>query len=140
MEDQLDKLREFHRRFGAWLEDEPTVDVPEEVVALRFELIREELEEYREAAGRGDLVGVADALTDLLYVVLGTYVSHGLHRHAAPLFDEVHDSNMSKLDERGRPIHRDDGKVLKSDRFREPDLEGILEATGGDPREKRGDP
>lgn len=132
MQEQLDKLREFHRTFGAWLEDEPTVDVPDEVVALRFELIREELEEYREAAARGDLVGVADALTDLLYVVLGTYVSHGLQRHAGPLFDEVHDSNMSKLDDRGRPIYRDDGKVLKSDGFREPDLKAVLERGGGD--------
>lgn len=126
MQQQLDKLRQFHRTFGAWLEDAPTVELPDEVVQLRFELIREELEEYREAAERRDLVGVADALTDLLYVVLGTYVSHGLHLHAVPLFDEVHDSNMSKLDEDGRPIHRNDGKVLKSDLFHEPDLEGVL--------------
>lgn len=132
MQDQLDKLREFHRTFGAWLEDEPTVDVPDEVIELRFALIHEELEEYRDAAGRRDLVGVADALTDLLYVVLGTYVSHGLHVHAEPLFDEVHDSNMSKLDEAGRPIYRDDGKVLKSDSFREPDLEGVLRGATGD--------
>jgi predicted HAD superfamily Cof-like phosphohydrolase len=69
---------------------------------------------------------VADALTDLAYVVFGTYVAHGLQDVAEALFDEVHRSNMSKLDENGRPIYRPDGKVLKSNRFREPDLAAIL--------------
>ncbi len=126
MIDQLNMLREFHHTFRAHVEDEPTTDLAAEVIALRVSLIQEELDEYRKAAEAGDLVEVADALSDLMYVVLGTYVAHGLHLHAEPLFEEVHRSNMSKLDEAGEPIFRDDGKVLKSDRFEQPNLESIL--------------
>jgi predicted HAD superfamily Cof-like phosphohydrolase len=122
----LDKLVEFHCVFGTHVEDKPTADLPDEVISLRVSLIQEELDEYRRAAEARDLIAVADALTDLAYVVFGTYVAHGLQDVAEALFDEVHRSNMSKLDENGRPIHRADGKVLKSERFREPDLAAIL--------------
>ena len=126
MKDQLDDLVEFHRVFGAHIEAEPTVDLPDAVIALRVSLIQEELNEYREAAEARDLVAVADALSDLMYVVLGTYVSHGLQHVAEALFDEVHRSNMSKLDEKGNVIYRSDGKVLKSTRWSPPDLRAIL--------------
>ena len=126
LKQQLDALIEFHRVFGAHVENAPTVDVPDEVIALRVGLIQEELNEYRHAAEAHDLVEVADALSDLLYVVLGTYVSHGLQDLAEALFAEVHRSNMSKLDENGRVIYRADGKVLKSERWRPPDLGSIL--------------
>jgi predicted HAD superfamily Cof-like phosphohydrolase len=126
MRTQLDMLETFHRVFGAHVEDQPTADIPADTIELRCRLIQEELNEYRQAADDRDLVGVADALSDLLYVVLGTFVSHGLQSVAEELFDEVHASNMSKLDAEGKPIHREDGKVLKSDRFREPDLASIL--------------
>ncbi len=126
MKAQLDDLVEFHRIFGAHLEDAPTVDLPDEVIALRVSLIQEELNEYREAAEARDLVAVADALSDLMYVVLGTYVSHGLQNVAEALFAEVHRSNMSKLDENGNVIYRADGKVLKSARWSPPDLRSIL--------------
>jgi len=126
MIDQLNMLREFHHTFRAHAEDEPTTDLAADVIALRVSLIQEELDEYRKAAEAGNLVEVADALSDLMYVVLGTYVAHGLHLHAEPLFEEVHRSNMSKLDEAGEPIFREDGKVLKSGRFEQPDLETIL--------------
>jgi predicted HAD superfamily Cof-like phosphohydrolase len=126
MIDQLNMLREFHHTFRAHAEDEPTTDLMAETIALRVSLIQEELDEYRNAAETRDLVEVADALSDLMYVVLGTYVAHGLHLHAEPLFAEVHRSNMSKLDDAGEPIFREDGKVLKSDRFEQPDLQTIL--------------
>ena len=126
MIDQLNMLREFHHTFRAHAEDEPTADLSADTIALRVSLIQEELDEYRKAAAAGDLVEVADALSDLMYVVLGSYVAHGLHLHAEPLFEEVHRSNMSKLDDDGEPIFREDGKVLKSDRFEQPDLETIL--------------
>ena len=96
------------------------------VQALRVSLIQEELDEYRAAAEAGDLVGIADALSDLMYVVLGTYVAHGLQDPAEELFAEVQRSNMSKLDENGQPIFRADGKVLKSKLFSQPDLQSIL--------------
>ncbi len=86
MKDQLGDLVEFHRVFGAHIEDAPTVDLPDDVIALRVSLIQEELNEYREAAESHDLVAVADALSDLMYVVLGTYVSHGLQDVAEALF------------------------------------------------------
>jgi predicted HAD superfamily Cof-like phosphohydrolase len=126
LKEQLDALVEFHRVFGAHIEDAPTVDLPDEVVALRVSLIQEELNEYREAAEARHLVAVADALSDLMYVVLGTYVAHGLQNVAEALFAEVHRSNMSKLDANGNVIYRADGKVLKSDRWRPPDLQAIL--------------
>lgn len=130
MKRQLDQLVEFHRVFGAHVEDAPTVDLPNEVIGLRVSLIQEELNEYRQAAEAHDLVEVADALSDLMYVVLGTYVSHGLQEVAEPLFAEVHRSNMSKLDENGQVIYRQDGKVLKSDRWSPPDLKRILDMGG----------
>ena len=74
----------------------------------------------------GDLVEIADALSDLLYLVMGTYLSHGLQEIAAQLFDEVHRSNMTKLDADGRPVYRTDGKVLKSPLFSPPDLGLII--------------
>ncbi len=126
MKDQLNKLVEFHRVFGAHIEEKPTADVPGEVIALRVSLIQEELDEYRRAAEAHDLVAIADALTDLTYVVFGSYVSHGLQNVGEALFDEVHRSNMSKLDENGQVIYRADGKVLKSKRWSPPDLAGIL--------------
>ena len=127
MIEQLRMLEEFHTVFGAHMERTPTVGLTEETIALRVSLIQEELNEYRQAAEARDLVGVADALSDLMYVVLGTYVAHGLQDLAEPLFAEVHSSNMSKLDENGRVIYRPDGKVLKSALWRPPDLAGILE-------------
>jgi predicted HAD superfamily Cof-like phosphohydrolase len=128
--DQLRMLEEFHTVFGAHLERTPTADLSDGTVALRVSLIQEELDEYRRAAVEHDLVAIADALSDLLYVVLGTYVSHGLQHVAEPLFAEVHRSNMSKLDGDGRAIHRLDGKVLKSARWTPPDLAGVLATAG----------
>lgn len=127
---QLRQLEEFHRVFGAHLEPTPTADISDETIALRVSLIQEELNEYRAAAEARDLVGVADALSDLMYVVLGTYVSHGLQDVAEALFDEVHRSNMSKLDEHGQVIYRGDGKVLKSHLWQPPDLARILDEAG----------
>ena len=126
MNDQLQKLIEFHRTFGAHIEIAPTAELPEEVIDIRIKLLQEELSEYVSAARSAGLVDIADALTDLLYVLLGTYVSHGLQDCAEPLFNEVHRSNMSKLDENGQPIHRDDGKVLKSTQYRAPDIQTVL--------------
>lgn len=126
MNDAIRKVQEFHEAFGVPVADRPTADISDELRALRVRLLEEELEEYEAAAASGDIVAVADALTDLAYVLFGTYLTHGLQDVAEALFDEVHRSNMSKLDEHGRPIHREDGKVLKSARFSEPNLARIL--------------
>jgi ribosomal-protein-serine acetyltransferase len=126
LREQLNKLLEFHQTFGAHIEAEPRADIPAGVLAVRIKLLEEELDEYRQAAQEGDLIAIADALTDLLYVLLGTYVSHGLQDHAQALFAEVHRSNMSKLGADGRALLRDDGKVLPSTLFTEPELGPIL--------------
>ena len=121
------QLQAFHERFGAHLEQAPTADIPAGVGEVRAHLIAEELEEYRTAFVAGDLVEIADALTDLLYLVLGTYHSHGLQDIAAELFDEVHRSNMTKIGADGQPGLREDGKVLKSGLYSPPDLGAIIE-------------
>ncbi len=126
MKEQLQALLEFHRTFGAYVSEAPTADLPPEVRELRIRLIEEELAEYADAARRGDLVAVADALTDLLYVVLGAMVAHGLQDVAEALFAEVHRSNMSKAGPDGRPLLREDGKILKPSTFSPPDLARIL--------------
>jgi predicted HAD superfamily Cof-like phosphohydrolase len=100
--------------------------IPENLYNLRYELMREENEEYLEAARRGDLVEVADALGDMLYILCGTIISHGLQEKIEEVFREIQRSNMSKLDENGQPIYREDGKVLKSDRYFRPDIASVL--------------
>ena len=126
MKKELDMVQQFHETYRAYFNRQPTALLPPEVVALRVSLIQEELDEYRAAAEAGDLVGIADALSDLMYVVLGTYVAHGLQDPAEELFAEVQRSNMSKLDEEGNPIFREDGKILKSSLYFKPDIRKIL--------------
>ena len=88
--------------------------------------MKEENEEYIAAAQQGDLVEVADALGDMLYILCGTIISHGMQYKIEEVFDEIHDSNMSKLDENGMPIFREDGKVLKGSDYFKPNLKDIL--------------
>ena len=95
---------------------------------LRFDLMKEENEEYLDAAKKGDLIEIADALGDMLYILCGTILKHGLQHKIADVFQEIQRSNMSKLDKNGKPIYREDGKVLKSDLYFKPDIKGVLEA------------
>lgn len=97
----------------------------EEICKLRVDLIAEELDELREAIRDKDIVEVADALTDLLYVVYGAGHAFGIDLDAC--FNEVHRSNMSKLGSDGKPIYREDGKVLKGPGFFEPDLSKLIQ-------------
>lgn len=127
MKDAIRKVQQFHEAFDVPVAPHPTADISADLRALRARLLEEELQEYREAAASCDIVAVADALTDLAYILFGTYVTHGLQDAADALFDEVHRSNMSKLDEHGQPIYRADGKVMKSSRFSQPDLKPILD-------------
>lgn len=96
----------------------------EATVKLRVELIREEFEELKEAIEKGDLVGVCDALTDILVVTYGAGGSFGLNLDAS--FKEVDRSNCSKLDDNGMPIVREDGKVMKGPNYSPPDLWTIV--------------
>ena len=99
----------------------------EKITKLRYDLIKEELEELGQAIKNKDLKEVADALTDLAYVLFGSVLEFGLQDKFETFFEEVQRSNMSKLDENGQPIKRADGKILKGPNFFLPDLKGILE-------------
>lgn len=89
---------------------------------LRFNLIKEENEEYLEACKNNDIIEIADALGDQLYILFGTILKHGLEHKIEEVYDEIHRSNMSKLDENGKPIYREDGKVLKSNLYFKPNI------------------
>lgn len=115
---------DFMESFGQDVKDEPKFP-DSNTMKLRYELIKEELEEFQTGIDNRDLVEIADALTDLLYVVYGAGHAFGIDLDAC--FSEVHRSNMSKLDSNGRPIYREDGKVLKGPNFFEPDFKSILE-------------
>ena len=130
MRQQLAQVLQFHEAFGVHIEHQPTACLPEALTTMRATLMEEEFDEYRAACTNGDVVEIADALTDMLYVVFGTIITQGLQDVAVELFDEVHRSNMSKLDENGQPVLREDGKVLKPERFSHPDLASILSGYG----------
>ena len=129
MNEAIDHVRTFHDAFGIANADGPVADIGDREALLRYKLIREENEEYLDAALRGDLVEVADALGDILYILCGTLLKHGLGHKIDAVFREIQRSNMSKLGEDGRPIYREDGKVLKGPGYFRPDIAAVLEGT-----------
>lgn len=119
-------VREFHDAFGIPNAAEPIAAIGDRDALLRYKLIREENEEYLEAALKGDLVEVADALGDILYILCGTMLKHGLQDKLDAVFREIQRSNMSKLGTDGKPIYREDGKVMKGPDYFKPDIATIL--------------
>jgi predicted HAD superfamily Cof-like phosphohydrolase len=95
-------------------------------IILRHTLIEEEVMELLQASAKGDIVGVADAITDCLYILFGTALEWGLADKLPELFDEVHRSNMSKLDADGNPVYREDGKIIKGENYTPPHLKDIV--------------
>ena len=122
----IDMVKEFHEAFKIGNEEAPIAEIAKKDYQLRYELMKEENEEYLEAAQNGDLVEIADACGDMLYILCGTLLKHGLQYKIEEVFKEIQTSNMSKLDEKGQPIYRKDGKVLKSDLYFKPDIKTIL--------------
>jgi len=122
----ISKVQEFHEVFGMDHHNEPRVDISERIIELRHRLMAEENDEYLEAAKEGNMTLVADALGDKLYILCGTIIAHGLQHKIVEVFEEIHRSNMSKLDEKGQPIYREDGKIMKSERYFKPDIHRIL--------------
>jgi predicted HAD superfamily Cof-like phosphohydrolase len=114
----------FHQAFGLPLASRPTVDIPAALAKLRVDLLVEEVGEFADATTARDIVGIADALADILFVAYGAAVTYGIDLDAA--LREVHRSNMSKLDEHGKPVYREDGKVLKSALYTPPDISRVL--------------
>jgi predicted HAD superfamily Cof-like phosphohydrolase len=127
VQETIANVEKFHDAFGIKNNYAPTADLTTEEIELRFNLMKEENEEYLEAAKKGDIVEIADALGDQLYILCGTILRHGLQSKIEEVFQEIQRSNMSKLDENGRPIYREDGKVLKSSLYFRPNIASILE-------------
>ena len=128
MKNKIAAVLEFHKAFGAGINYQPVADIDAKRKQLRFDLMKEENEEYLEAAKNNDLVEVADALGDMLYILCGTIIEHGMQDKIVAVFDEIQRSNMSKLGEDGKPIYREDGKVLKGSNYFKPDIKTILES------------
>ena len=122
--DTLSIVREWHEAFDVPVENVPTI--PEQRAQMRLDILEEEVAELRAAVEAGDLVEALDALCDIQYVLDGTFLEFGLHQLKQDAMAEVHSSNMSKLGADGRPVLRDDGKVLKGPGLRQPDLASIL--------------
>jgi predicted HAD superfamily Cof-like phosphohydrolase len=127
MKKQLDSVKQFHTTFGMGVSEMPKADLGEAVNILRYNLMKEENEEYLEAVQNNDIVEIADALGDMLYILCGTILEHGLQYKIEEVFDEIQRSNMSKLGANGLPIYREDGKVMKGPDYFKPDFTRILE-------------
>lgn len=123
---ELDSVKLFHKKFNIDYLNEPTANIPEEIKQLRFKLMEEENLEYLKATRENDLVEIADALGDMLYILCGTIISHGLQNKIEEIFQEIQSSNMSKLGKNGKAIFREDGKVLKGPNYFKPDIRKIL--------------
>tara|TARA_B100000929_G_scaffold279756_1_gene257184 strand:- start:580 stop:966 length:387 start_codon:yes stop_codon:yes gene_type:complete len=126
MKKRIAAVKEFHAAFGLGIEEKPVANLGKAKNLLRFNLMQEENEEYLEAANKNDLTEVADALGDMLYILCGTIIEHGMQHKIEEIFDEIQSSNMSKLGPDGQPIYREDGKVLKGPDYFKPDIDKIL--------------
>ncbi|MFI2744405.1 hypothetical protein ACG2LH_16845 [Zhouia sp. PK063] len=127
MKRKLQAVTEFHNAFGLGKSEAPIASLGERKNMLRFNLMAEENEEYLHAAQNNDLVEVADALGDMLYILCGTIIEHGMQDKIEEVFEEIQRSNMSKLGEDGKPIYREDGKVMKGPNYFKPNIAKILE-------------
>jgi predicted HAD superfamily Cof-like phosphohydrolase len=115
----FNKVGIFMKTFGQEVKNKPSFST-EKINKLRLDLIKEELDELKEAMDNKDLLEVADALTDILYVTYGAGHAFGINLDKC--FEEVQNSNMSKLDENGKPIYNDAGKVMKGPSYFKPNL------------------
>ena len=119
----FEKVGEFMKTFGQEVKSKSSLS-SDKINILRINLIEEELEELKQAINQKNLLEVADALTDILYVTYGAGHAFGIDLDKC--FEEVQNSNMSKLDENGKPIYNDKGKVMKGPNFSEPDLKQFV--------------
>ncbi len=127
MKNKIKAVQEFHTAFNIGYKTEPIAKLSDQKLQLRFDLMDEENKEYLEAAKNDDLVEVADALGDMLYILCGTIIEHGIQGKIEEVFNEIQRSNMSKLGADGKPIYREDGKVMKGPNYFKPNIAEILE-------------
>ncbi len=126
MKNKLKAVALFHKTFGMGISETLQADIGNSKNMLRFNLMDEENKEYLEAAENNDLIEVADALGDMLYILCGTILEHGMQHKIEEVFDEIQRSNMSKLGADGKPIYREDGKVLKGPNYFRPNIQAVL--------------
>jgi predicted HAD superfamily Cof-like phosphohydrolase len=126
IQDTLKAVETFHDAFGIPNNYAPTTALSINDIELRHRLMQEENDEYLTAARNGDLIEVADALGDQLYILCGTILKHGLQEKISEIFEEIQRSNMSKLDQNGKAIYREDGKIMKSELYFRPNIKEIL--------------
>lgn len=133
LQDVIAAVEKFHNAFGIENAESPTL-LDKQNSLLRYKLMREENEEYLEACENDDMIEIADALGDMLYILSGTILKHGLQNKIEEVFTEIQRSNMSKLDKNGNPIINDGiidptrpaGKVLKGENYSPPNIADIL--------------
>jgi len=133
MKKQIEQVKEFNKVFGIEHNNKPTLILGEIYPVLRFDLMKEENEEYLKAAAENDIVEVADALGDMLYILCGTILAHGMQDKIEGIFDEIHRSNMSKIEWmpdgdslKAVVLRREDGKILKGKYYFKPNIKDIL--------------
>jgi predicted HAD superfamily Cof-like phosphohydrolase len=126
--EKINKVKEFHETFKLEYHESPAAEIDTKIVELRHRLMQEENDEYLEACRNNDLTQIADALGDKMYILFGSIIAHGLQYKIEAVFDEIHRSNMSKLDDNGNPIYREDGKIMKSKNYFLPKIGEILES------------
>jgi|TARA_B100001778_G_scaffold65981_1_gene51772 predicted HAD superfamily Cof-like phosphohydrolase len=119
----FEKVKKFMTTFGQEVKTNPSF-ASDKINLLRYELIKEELDEFKVALENNNLLEVADALTDILYVTYGAGHAFGIDLDKC--FEEVQNSNMSKLDKDGKPIYNDMGKVMKGENYFKPDLSKFI--------------
>ncbi len=123
----IDQVKEFTEAFNIKYSKDMNPNLDQPTIDLRFRLMEEENQEYLEAAKNNDIVEIADALGDILYILCGTILAHGLQDKIVEVFNEIQRSNMSKLDINGKPVIREDGKILKGPNYFKPKIKEILE-------------
>ena len=127
MEYELNKVKEWCEATDITVAEKPT-NVSQERYRLRFNLMAEENVEYLEACTSDNKEEIADAIGDMLYILMGTALEHGMQDYLERVFSEIHRSNMSKMGEDGRAIRREDGKILKGPNYFRPNVKQILES------------
>lgn len=125
MKKQLDAVKRFHESFEVPFGESPQLILKDRGI-LRYTLMSEENDEYLEAMLNGDKVEIADALGDMLYILCGTILEHGMQDKIEEVFNEIQRSNMSKLGKDGKPIFREDGKILKGEDYFPPNISEII--------------
>jgi len=123
----IEQVKEFADTFNIEYSDDMNANIDQSIIDLRFRLMQEENMEYLEAAKNKDIVEIADALGDILYILCGTILAHGLQHKIVEVFNEIQRSNMSKLDVNGKPVFREDGKILKGPNYFHPKIKEILD-------------